>query len=202
MFPLGTALVPGQTLPLHVFEPRYRALVEACIGGDGCFGVVLIERGSEVGGGDVRFDVGTVARITELAETPDGRYVLAAMGTDRFRIASWLADDSYPRAEVELLRDPEAGADALQRRERVVTEFQRVLDLARALGADFPPELVAAGSALADDPIQAGWDAIALAPIGSLDVQAILREDDPVARLDRIVDALTHAAELLELRLG
>ncbi len=65
MFPLGTVLLPGQTLPLHVFEPRYRELVRVCLDGDGTFGVVLIERGSEVGGGDVRApNVGTVARIT------------------------------------------------------------------------------------------------------------------------------------------
>ena len=57
MFPLGTVLFPYAVLPLHVFEPRYRALTEHCLAGDGCFGVVLIERGSEVGGGDTRFAV-------------------------------------------------------------------------------------------------------------------------------------------------
>ena len=116
MFPLGTVLVPGQGLPLHVFEPRYRALVEACVAGDGCFGVVLIERGSEVGGGDVRFDIGTVARIREVAQAPDGRYAVAAVGTDRFRVVQWLDDDPFPRAEIEVLVEPDAGADTLARR--------------------------------------------------------------------------------------
>src|SRR4051812_26706984 len=55
MFPLGTVLFPHAVLPLHVFEPRYRALVETCLHSDGRFGVVLIERGYEVGGGDARF---------------------------------------------------------------------------------------------------------------------------------------------------
>ena len=73
MFPLGTVLFPGAVLPLHVFEPRYRALVRDCLAGDREFGVVLIERGSEVGGGDVRVEVGTVARIVQVAEPPDGR---------------------------------------------------------------------------------------------------------------------------------
>ena len=200
MFPLGTVLVPGQGLPLHVFEPRYRALVESCMAGDGCFGVVLIERGSEVGGGDVRFDIGTVARIGEVARSPDGRYAVAAVGTDRFRVVRWLPDDPFPRAEIEVLSDPDAGADALAGRAAVVAGFQRVLDAARSAGAEIPADLLAADRALADDPIQAGWDAVALAPIGPLDVLAILREDDPVARLDRIVAALADAAELLELR--
>ena len=66
MFPLGSVLFPHAVLPLHVFEPRYLALVERCLAGDQEFGVVLIERGSEVGGGDVRFSVGTVTRIVQI----------------------------------------------------------------------------------------------------------------------------------------
>ena len=86
MFPLGTVLVPGAMLPLHVFEPRYRALVADCIAGEPEFGVVLIERGSEVGGGDARFDVGTRARIVQIAELPDGRYALSTVGLRRIRV--------------------------------------------------------------------------------------------------------------------
>src|SRR5580658_2819799 len=63
MFPLGTVLVPHGVLPLHVFEPRYRVLMFDCLRGTREFGVVLIERGSEVGGDDQRFAVATVARI-------------------------------------------------------------------------------------------------------------------------------------------
>src|ERR1700716_2301802 len=74
MFPLGNVLFPHAQLSLHVFEPRYRALAEACLAGDGEFGVVLIERGSEVGGGDTRFSIGTVARIVAAGRLPDGRY--------------------------------------------------------------------------------------------------------------------------------
>ena len=85
MFPLGTVLLPGAVLPLHVFEPRYRTLVADCLAGEPEFGVVLIERGSEVGGGDVRRDVGTVARIVEVAELPDGRSALVTVGTDASR---------------------------------------------------------------------------------------------------------------------
>src|SRR5688572_31807327 len=105
MFPLGGVLFPYAVLPLHVFEPRYRALTEACLTGDGQFGVVLIERGSEVGGGDTRFQVGTVARIVEAARLPDGRYVLAAVGTERFRVQRWLPEDPYPRAEIEMIAE-------------------------------------------------------------------------------------------------
>ncbi|MGH9021739.1 MAG: LON peptidase substrate-binding domain-containing protein, partial [Acidimicrobiia bacterium] len=96
MFPLGTVLVPFAHLPLHVFEPRYLALARDCLAGDQEFGVVLIERGSEVGGGDVRFSIGTVARITQASLLPDGRFLLDTVGTRRVRVDAWLGDDPYP----------------------------------------------------------------------------------------------------------
>src|SRR3954464_4728260 len=100
MFPLGTVLFPHALLPLHVFEERYRRMTERVLRGDGEFGVVLIERGSEVGGGDTRFDVGTVARIVRAQQLPDGGYALATVGLRRIRAAVWLADDPYPQAQV------------------------------------------------------------------------------------------------------
>src|SRR3954453_5872523 len=106
MFPLGTVLFPHAELPLHLFEERYRALAETCLRGDGRFGVVLIERGFEVGGGDQRFAVGTVAGIVGAAPTPDGRYLLATVGTERFRVKKWLDDDPFPRAEIDVLDEP------------------------------------------------------------------------------------------------
>ena len=197
MFPLGTALVPFQVLPLQVFEPRYRALVADCLAADGRFAVVLIERGSEVGGGDVRFDVGTIARIVDSAELPGGRMALVAVGEERMRVCRWLDDDPYPQALVIPLPDPEAEASELAARPPLVAAFARVVELVRALGAEVPAELT-----LADDPIRAAWEATAMAPIGPLDVLAILREDDPRTRMERVTRALTDAAELLELRHG
>src|SRR5687767_5279898 len=99
MFPLGTVLLPGGVLPLHIFEPRYREMIRTCLDGDGTFGVVLIERGSEVGGGDVRSDAGTLARIVEASETDDGRWGVVAVGAARIRVAAWLPDDPFPRAD-------------------------------------------------------------------------------------------------------
>ena len=69
MFPLGAILFPYNVLPLRVFEPRYRMLTHDCLEGNKEFGVVLIERGFEVGGGDDRFGLGTVARIVQAAQT-------------------------------------------------------------------------------------------------------------------------------------
>src|ERR1700749_3041312 len=135
MFPLGTVLFPHAELPLHLFEDRYRALAETCLRGDGRFGVVLIERGFEVGGGDQRFSVGTVARIVEAARTPDGRYLLATVGSERLRVRRWLDDDPFPRADVDLLSEPKK-VPARATEQRVVVErlLIRVLALWAELG--------------------------------------------------------------------
>ena len=115
MFPLGTVLFPGALLPLHIFEERYRQLVKDCLADEPEFGVVLIDRGHEVGGGDVRREVGTVARILEVAELPDGRYFLQAAGVRRIRVQSWLDDAPYPRADVEEWPDEDASLATSER---------------------------------------------------------------------------------------
>ena len=96
MFPLGMVLLPTMVVPIHVFEPRYRQMTKDCLDGEREFGVVLIERGSEVGGGDIRTDTGTLARIADAQELPDGRWGLVAVGTRRIRVSRWLEDDPYP----------------------------------------------------------------------------------------------------------
>ena len=101
MFPLSTVLFPHARMPLHVFEPRYRRLVADCLAGDGLFGVVLIARGSEVGGGDQRVGVGTVAPIEAAEPLADGRWYLVVVGLGLVRVTRWLEDDPYPRAVVE-----------------------------------------------------------------------------------------------------
>ena len=197
MFPIGSVLVPHGVLPLHVFEPRYRALVRDCLAGAREFGVVLIERGSEVGGGDVRFDVGTVARIVDAAEMPDGRWALATVGGSRFRVRAWLPDDPYPRAEVEVLDDRSAGPGDAARANEVGRRLRRLLALAAELGATVPNELT-----LSDDPVRAGWEAAAVAPLGALDALAVLATDDPAERLDLLAGRLDDVAEMLALQLG
>ena len=79
LFPLGTVLVPGLVLPLHVFEQRYRTLVADLLAAaevDQHFGVVAIRSGFEVGDGAARalHEVGTLAELTDVDALPDGRY--------------------------------------------------------------------------------------------------------------------------------
>lgn len=198
MFPLGSVLVPSAGLPLHVFEPRYRALVNDCLRGTGEFGVVLIERGSEVGGNDERCDVGTVARIVDAEEQPDGRWGIAAVGTRRIRVERWLPDAPYPLAEVHDWPDPDPGPEHEVRLRGVLGQLRRCLALAAEAGDVVPPATIE----LAEDPVLAGYQATVVAPLGPLDQQRLLGAASPDARLTLLEELLADAALVLELRLG
>ncbi|WCO69195.1 LON peptidase substrate-binding domain-containing protein [Iamia majanohamensis] len=198
MFPLGSVLVPSMVLPLHVFEHRYRRLVRDCLSTEPEFGVVLIERGREVGGGDVRSDVGTVARIVEGAELPDGRFALQSVGTRRIRVLRWLDDAPYPRALVEDWPDePDPqDADPGARRDDAVALLRRGLVLQLELGEPAPdPDIE-----LSDDPEVASHQVAALAPIGPHDRQRLLVAPSTVARLELATTLLVDAVEMLEVR--
>lgn len=101
MFPLESALFPGEDLPLRIFEPRYATLVADCLAApEPSFGVVLIAAGRETGGSDARYDVGTLARIAEHQDVGGGRYILLCRIGERIRVRNWLPDEPYPRAIV------------------------------------------------------------------------------------------------------
>jgi Lon protease-like protein len=198
MFPLGMVHFPGVPLPLRVFEPRYRTLVADCLDGDRAFGVVLIERGFEVGGGDTRFDVGTMTSIVGAGMSPDGMVHLRTIGTGRMRIVQWLEDAPYPRAEVEdfgAFTVSGADRDALAATERRV---RQALAMRAELGepaAPFNVELDA-------DPDIAAFQLAAIAPLGPLDKQRLLGVEEP-ARFIAVLDELIgDELEGLALRLG
>jgi Lon protease-like protein len=195
MFPLGTVLFPYALLPLHVFEPRYRLMMHHVLEGDREFGVVLIERGSEVGGGDARFDVATVARVVQAAELPDGRFALTTVGMYRVRVARWLDDDPYPRAEVVALDDPPARAGDAEARARVVAALDDVTALARRVDTR-----VSDAPAVDADPVRAAYEVAALAPIGPLDAQQVLATADVSARLPLLETLLIDCATDLRVR--
>lgn len=107
LFPLNNVVFPGQRLPLHIFEERYRQLVREVMDSDTEFGIVLIRRGQEVGGGAVPFDTGCAVRIISADELPDGRFNIACEGTRRIKVVDLLNEEPFLRAEVEFPRVPE-----------------------------------------------------------------------------------------------
>lgn len=197
MFPLGSVLLPSTVISLHVFEDRYRALARHCMAGDRRLGVVLIERGREVGGGDVRFDVGTRARIDDAVELDDGRWVMILVGEARVRVERWLPDDPYPRAEVVLCEEaPLDAAAAAARRAELEGLLRQVVALQVAVG----DEEVEREVVLSSDAAAATWQAVALSPLGPLDAQRILATDGASERLDLVLSLLAEEAAVLAQR--
>lgn len=199
MFPLGSVLFPGQVLPLHIFEARYQAMLEHCIAGDREFAVVLIERGHEVGGGDVRSRIGTVARILQAVQVTAGHWAVITVGVRRVRVERWLPDDPWPRAELSELPDPDgdAGQDDWP---GLKARFRRVAALAAEMGVG-PAEL---GQQIAPDPAQGSFQVAALSPLGAFDQQKVLAAGSVTDRLALLGTALGEVEADLraELALG
>jgi len=113
LFPLNTVLFPGATLPLHIFEDRYKQMISACIDEHRPFGVLLIRKGFEVGDLAEPFEVGTTAHIARVDELEEGKMNLLCLGGRRFRTVQVVSNDPYLTGEVEFLEttatdDPKA----------------------------------------------------------------------------------------------
>jgi ATP-dependent Lon protease len=204
MFPLGTVLFPGAQLPLHVFEPRYRRLTDDCLADDGRFGVVLIARGSEVGGGDERFGVATVATILRASPLDDGRWFLLVQGGHRVAVTRWLADDPYPRAHVEDVAEDPASVDedAFARATAAVRTARALLS---ELGSPAPVVADLGAGGVTDTDSEAAtrlWRLCALAPVTALDGQRLLETTDPEARVNLVAELCEALAGDLVRLLG
>ncbi len=196
MFPLSAVLFRQATMPLHIFEPRYRQLMQDCLEGDPRFGVVLIERGSEVGGGDQRAGLGTRGVITRAAELPDGRWVLEVRGETVVVIEEWLPDDPYPQA---LVREPEpvplpvsALEDEMDLAPLLGDAVQRVRRARAVLaehggGPALEPGLVLDGGG---DAALAAWQLCGVAPVNAYDAQRLLAADGAAERLALLVELM------------
>jgi Lon protease-like protein len=190
MFPLSAVLFPHASMPLHVFEPRYRQLMHECLEGDPRFGVVLIERGSEVGGGDQRAGLGTRGVITRAAELPDGRWVLEVRGEAVVVIEEWLPDDPYPQA---LVRELEPVPPPASEHETLLDDATQRVRRARAVlaehggGPALDPGLFLDGGG---DREVAAWQLCGVAPVNAYDAQRLLAADGAAARLALLVELM------------
>jgi Lon protease-like protein len=202
MFPLGSVLLPGGLLPLHVFEPRYRQMVVDCLQEDGTpeFGQTLITHGREAGGGDERAMIGTVAQMLQIDAIDDHRYAIVAVGVRRIRVNAWLPDDPYPLADVD--EYPDADPDPPNLAVEVAATHARVraaLALAMELG-DVHVDL--AETEIADDPLVATYNLASLAPIGPADRYRLLAAEGPGKRLEILDRVLDDVEAMLKFRLS
>lgn len=202
MFPLGTPLLPGSLLPLQIFELRYQMMLDDCLAAPTPeFGVVLIERGHEVGGGDLRSAFGTVARVVRVVDLEGDRRGVVALGERRFRVEEWLVDDPYPRAVVSDWPDEDFDSPR-----DLDDEVRQVVDVARSileLVGDPPTEMRLEIEPRADENVgDFAYRLGSLMPIGPADRQRILGAPSAVGRVDALLRALDDARATIEFRLG
>lgn len=181
LFPLNTVLFPGMVLPLHIFEPRYRELVNHCLETHTPFGVAFIESGSEVGGPAQPHAIGTYGLVQGVERLADGRMNIEVVGQERFKIVTLHHDKSYLCGTVE--RFPLAGADtarAVALGHALRPWVQRYLKI---LGesANVPLD----GQSLPDEPTALGYLAAIVSQVPMAEKQALLACPSAIELLTR-----------------
>jgi len=180
LFPLHTVLVPGGTLGLRVFEPRYLDLVRDCGRHGSGFGVCLIMKGQEVGAPATAAAFGTEARIEDFGTAADGLLTLQVRGTRRFRVRrTRVRDNGLVVADVEW-RAAEPDDELRPEHALLATLLQRILEQVGGEHAQAAPRRF-------DEAAWVGWRLIELLPLSHAQRQALLQEDDPHVRLDRLL---------------
>lgn len=189
MFPLGTVAFPGLTLPLHVFEERYRDLVNHLLGiedpADRVFGTVAIREGFEVGdhGKQSLYRVGVRMQLTEIIANDDGTFDIEATARDRIVLGNLDGSGSYPVGEVTLSPDEaDPGAPELHERARAAFTAYRAA-ISDIQGTTF-------SGRLPEDPGYLSWTLAALSPLPMAERQQLLEAESPAERLELVTEFL------------
>lgn len=201
LFPLGTVLQPGLLLPLHVFEERYRLLVDDLLTlpeDARRFGVVAIRHGREVGSDGVQdlgalHEVGCVAQVQRIEAYADGRFGLVAIGAERFRLTGLAAGGTYLTGMVEWLADDAGPADETALHDRAVRRAHAAYleALAAAAGEEIDlPELP-------DDPLVLSYAVAATVVLDLEERQRLLAAPDVLRRLNAELALLRRETTLL-----
>jgi Lon protease-like protein len=199
LFPLGSVLLPGMPLPLHIFEPRYRQLLADLDAATGAarFGVVGLRSGTETLTNGAPSDppdvaqVGTMAEILEVQQQDDGSSDVLSVGSRRFRVESLISEGApYLRGEVTFLDEADGPLD--DDRPAVTRELMSQYDalLTRLAGR-------ATGDELPADPNQLGYHAGARLPLLPSDRQMLLELETTAERLGRLNRLLRREIALL-----
>jgi uncharacterized protein len=194
MFPLGSVLLPAMPLPLRIFEPRYLKLLGDLMSSEKPeFGVVLIERGPEVGGGEKRMDIGTLASVTDIGTTEEF-YGLESVGASRFLVNAWLPDDPYPMADVDFIPDLIWDDTLMPARVHLETKVRQLL----AFASEFGDLQYTSDVELSDDPMEACWQLAGVLPVGQLDQIDLLSSQSADELIKRTYEIATTADETLK----
>ena len=192
LFPLNTVLFPGSSLPLQIFEDRYKQMLQDCLDGDSRFGVVLIQEGTEVGGQAVPYSTGTVAEIIQVTEVQGGRFLVSCVGRQRFRIQRVTQQTPYLAASVELLAEETDAGVTSELTESVRQAVSTHVVLASGLSGGWVRDVPTPS-----DPVALSYFVAAALQTDLIRKQAILDEPTVSARLRSELDLLSQSAKEL-----
>lgn len=182
---LDLVLFPGMPLPLHIFEPRYRLMIQRCLDADGVFGVALPMPETQNFPHALPVGVGTSTHITQVFPLPEGHFNLLTNGQQRFRINNIRITDDYPVAEVDWINDVPSSQDLTSLARDVEEMAQKYFQgLAAESGLDLSGQ---APIELPDDPYELSmWVAAAL-PMHSFEKQPLLEQTSTSSRLEYLL---------------
>jgi len=187
LFPLNAVLFPGAVLNLHVFEPRYKQMINECLEAGEGFGVALIAEGSEAGDPNVMpHEIGSIAEIVDVQPLPFGRYFISTIGRERFRIAEIVSREPYLTVEAELIADDDEPENP---------EVDELLGLVRGLFDEYLDLLVEfsgqeSSVELPSDPLGTSYLIGDTLRVAEAVKQRLLELDDSRARLEAERDFL------------
>lgn len=182
LFPLpDIAVFPGVRQPLHIFEPRYRAMVVDALAGDRVIGMVMLRPGyeAEYEGNPAIYSIGCAGTIESVEELPDGRYNIVIRGSTKFRIESEDTSGPYRLAQVAAISETLSEEDL----EQLSGQRERIVDLLRTVAprTQVPPSL-------SDEDVVNTLSQYA--PLDATDRQALLEATGALARSEALVDLL------------
>ena len=194
LFLLRTVLFPHMPLSLHVFEDRYKQMLEDCLESGKTFGVVAIKQGEEVGGQATPCQVGTLARIVSVEKLDDGRMNLIITGASRFRVVRQVGGKPYHQAEVDYLEEEEPPADGDLSR-RVKRAFESYIAGLRTLA----PNLSTVPPIPTEDEVL-GYLVAAMVETPLEARQRLLEAQTPAERMEMELKILRFEADLVSRR--
>ncbi len=226
MFPLGTVFVPGDMVTLRVFEDRYVEMIRSLLASDNDtleFGTVLIDKGSEVGGKDIRRSVGVNVVVKQCEVSDTGGYFVAGVATQRLEVLEWKPDDPFPEADITFPPTEQGSVIHVSRLARLAQMVRSLLvlmleeatssmDNTRDVGGEavldeyLPPNIssplahVAAGTIEPGESDAASWSVIRAVPCGPFDKYSLLAAPTLEQRLAQTEQVVGHLREMVQFR--
>jgi ATP-dependent Lon protease len=193
LFPLpNLVLFPNIVVPLHIFEERYKLMINGCIDRDEVFGLVLLRSGAEDESEDTIHRVGVTARIVDVERLDEGRLNVLCEGEDRFRILRFTQQSPFWKGSVELFEDNELhSTESLY--DQVATLYRSVSELSAKLSGSEQVE-----AALPDSPTDLSFMVSYILDIESEEKQKLLEMNATAERLRMLVAHLTETLRKLE----